>query len=291
VTERLRELFEDLLVDEPEPNFTIDEVVQDGYEEQHKWQRRRPMLVGVAAAVVFLLAGIVARSWNGDEDLVTRSGGWSTTSSPTTAERPASSTTAAPSTTTPSTTATSATTTSATSATTASDPPAGGGGGGGGGGGEELLPDPGFEASPPGWDDFGPSTVLAVSSAARNGRHALAVTTRAGGPERVVTGTTNDPVEVTTTSGVRYTGTCWVRSAQAIEVRVQLQEYTADWVRSGDPTPSNPVALSDPGRWYQVGVTHTGSGDGHLLPLTVFTDDVFSGDAPLLVDDCSLTAG
>ena len=154
-------------------------------------------------------------------------------------------------------------------------------------GSANILADPGFEAPTMGWVVFGPSTTLARSTTARTGGSALKVTSSATGT--VVAGATDHPVRATTVAGRRYTATCWARSSRTVSVRVQLQEYTQGWKRVTDPTASDKVVLSDPGRWYQVTVGYTPTNTGNLLPLTVFSTSLAPGGAELLVDDCSLT--
>lgn len=285
MTERLRELFDDVVADEPAPTVTVDELVRAGRGEVRRRQRRRQVVLGAAAAIVLVIAGLVVRGMGGgDQELITQSGPRPTTSQPTTTDRPPEGETTTSTTATPQTTASSTTATTTAPATSSppstSSPPA-----------QELLTDPGFEASPPDWSVFGSSTELRpVTDAPRTRRQALAVVTTATGPDRVVAGATNTSLVLRTVPGARYTATCWARSDEPIRARVQLQEYTVDWQRAGDPTPSAPVTLTDPTRWYQVSVTHTATGTGNQLPLSVFTTDLFAPNPPLVIDDCHLTA-
>jgi hypothetical protein len=287
MTERLRELFDEMLTDEPPLVVTVDDVVGSGRRERQQEQRRRRVVVAYAvAAVVLLVVGLVTwgSSGDGDDDgdVFTEDD-----STPMMEPAPEVSDGLGPSLpsdkSTESTGSTAGTTTTSTSSPSGSTPPSTATPSG-----EELLTDPGFESVPPDWNDFGPSTWLDPVDTARTGAHALAVTTSAPGPDPVVAGATNTPATTRTVPGVRYTATCWARSDIPIRARVQLQEYTDDWQRAGDPTPSEPVTLADPGRWYQVSATHTATGSGNQLPLTVFTTDLFVDDAPLVVDDCSL---
>lgn len=149
-----------------------------------------------------------------------------------------------------------------------------------------LLADPGFEGDPPGWRTFGPATTLVVDDRARSGDQALRITTTVTGP--ATTGATADPTLVRTVAGATYTASCWVRSDLEIKAYVQLQEYTTDWERAGDAAPSPAVVLSDPDRWYLASVTYTATTDGNLLPLSVFSHNLRDGHGMLLVDDCTL---
>lgn len=153
--------------------------------------------------------------------------------------------------------------------------------------GENLLSDPGFEAEPPGWTTFGPATKLRAVSRARGGDQALRVTTTRKGP--VTAGATSTPREPTR-KGRTYVASCWVRSADPISVRIQVQEYTPDWKSVTRPTVSSPVRLGDD-EWRQVTLTYTATTDGNLLPLTVQSHNLTADGPSFTVDDCSLTSG
>lgn len=148
------------------------------------------------------------------------------------------------------------------------------------------LTDPGFEADPPVWGAFGTSVVLTSVTAARSGSRALQIGTTGAAP--VTAGATNGGEQVPTVTGRTYSASCWVRSASAVKVRIQVQEYTPAWERVTAPAPSAPVTLSNPNMWYQVTLTYTATTTGNILPLSVFSHDLAAGGATLLVDDCSL---
>jgi hypothetical protein len=268
MTRDLRGLFEQMLEDEPPLELTVDDIVSAGAREVAG--RRR--LVGLSLAAVLLLvvglaAAVEVTSGGGE-------GSVSVTAPPAASgpdEPPVSVTTTQP----PATSTTS--TTGRT--TTMSSPPAGVAA-------EEELPDPGFEADPLGWSTFGPATVLTPVPDARTGKQALEIATTSA--TQLVAGATNRPVLVETVAGRRYEASCWVRSAAPIDAVVQLQEYTKDWERAGDPAPSPTVTLIDPTRWYQLTVTYTAQNSGNQLPLSIFSPDLAPTTPTLLVDDCSL---
>jgi eukaryotic-like serine/threonine-protein kinase len=151
---------------------------------------------------------------------------------------------------------------------------------------KNLLPDPGVEASPPGWVKFGTGILTQVTTH-HSGAHALQVTTDATGATSA--GATNRPVQAITGAGRRYRASCWVRASGSVNAYVQLQEYTKDWVRAGDAA-AGKVALTVPDRWYQVSVSYTAAKSGNQLPLSVYSNGLRAGGVALLVDDCVLVA-
>jgi len=295
MTPPIRDLFEELLVDEPPLELSVDDIVGRG--DRRTARRRRVVGLSMAAALALVvgLAVVVANVSSGGSD-----GGVSVTAP---ADDPTPPPTRPPSTTSDPTAETSPSTGEpasgdpapgegsptppASSPTTVAPPPSAGG--------DEQLPDPGFEATPAGWSTFGPSTVLTPLATARSGAGALQIETTA--TTAVVAGATNRPVLVTTVAGQRYRASCWVRSpadgdgdggGDPARAQVQVQEYTTDWQRAGDAAPSDRVTLTDPGRWYPVTVTYTARQSGNQLPLTVFSTDLRAGGPTLLADDCSL---
>lgn len=102
-------------------------------------------------------------------------------------------------------------------------------------------------------------------------------------------GATSTPREPTR-KGRTYVASCWVRSADPISVRIQVQEYTPDWKSVTRPTVSSPVRLGDD-EWRQVTLTYTATTDGNLLPLTVQSHNLTADGPSFTVDDCSLTSG
>ncbi|GAA3892881.1 hypothetical protein GCM10022243_67300 [Saccharothrix violaceirubra] len=154
--------------------------------------------------------------------------------------------------------------------------------------GTNLLPDPGAEAYPPNWTAFG-SGVVGQDDIRRTGSKSLRVTTTATGANSAGATTRSDSSR--TAEGTTYRAECWVRSSGRIGVFLQVQEYTPDWQRVGEPVPSAKTALDDPGRWFPVSVTYTATRGGNLLPITVFSNNLRAGGDALLVDDCSLTTG
>jgi hypothetical protein len=260
MTPPLRDAFERLLVDEPPLELTVDEVVRRGRQRQGR--RRRG--VGLAAAAALVIGLGVAANLAASTD-----------------DSPAASSTSVPATTptTAATTGSTATTATTASTTTTAPPPPP----------EEQLPDPGFEAATLGWSTFGPATTLTPVTTARSGDHALEISSTVTVDD--VAGATNRPVQVTTVAREHYQATCWVRSTQVITAHVQVQEYTREWARAGDPAASDRVTLADPGRWYQVRVEYTAQASGNQLPLTVFSTKLRPGGPTLLVDDCSLVIG
>ena len=260
----LRGLLEQMLEDEPPLELTVDDIVAAGDREVAG--RRRRVGLSLAAALLLVvglaIAAVDVTSGGGE-------GSVSVTAPPAASDPdgpPVSVTTTQPPA--PSTTAT---TTQPPVSTTPAD---------------EELPDPGFEADPLGWSTFGPATVLTPVPDARTGKQALEIATTSS--TQVVAGATNRPVLVNTVAGRRYEATCWVRSAAPIDAVVQLQEYTKDWDRAGDPAPSPAVTLADPARWYELTVTYTAQQSDNQLPLSVFSPDLAPSGPTLLVDDCSL---
>ena len=300
MTPRLRDAFDRMLVDEPPLELTVDAIVAGG--ERRAARVRRVVGLSTAAAVLLVvgIAAVVTRAaTSGDGDGRVSVTAPADSDAPVD-EVPSSAPTSGAPTTTPVTTAPDPEPgsdgglgtgpdqgpgTTAGPGSTVVDPPAGAAVTSG-----ELLGDPGFEAAPPGWSDFGAAPVLTPVTGARTGAHALHVAGAASG--EVVAGATNRPATVLTEAGRRYRASCWARADGAagagVGVRVQVQEYTTGWERVTDPAPSAEVVLAEPGRWYPVTVTYTAQGSGRLLPLSVFSNDVDAGGPGFVVDDCSL---
>jgi hypothetical protein len=158
--------------------------------------------------------------------------------------------------------------------------------GGGTSAATNQLPDPGFEGVPQGWAVFGPATVHTPTDVVHGGAQALRITTTSAAP--VVAGATNRPVLVITTAGTTYTASCWVRATKFLAVYLQIQEYTLNWQRAGDPAQSTRLEITDATRWYQISITYTAQQNGNQLPLTVFGSDMVAGGAALIADDCAL---
>jgi len=144
MTDRLRDVFADLLDDEPPMRLAVPVVMAAG---RRRLGRRRRVVVGTAigALVAFGAAGTA---------LAVR-----TEQPPVVADRNVTDASVLPA-------ASGSSTAPASRGPTAT-----------------TLPDPGFEHSPPGWATFGPETVLTPVGTARSGRRALRITTTVTRPE------------------------------------------------------------------------------------------------------------
>ncbi|WP_238005260.1 hypothetical protein KZZ52_17110 [Dactylosporangium sp. AC04546] len=275
MTDRLSALLADLVTDTPPSARSLTDMIDKGRRIRRRRRRMAVAAVGVtAAAGMAVLTTVVGMGLgiSGDPH------------SPATAG--ASSAPAGPS---PTVTVVATAPSGEAGATTRSPgPPPGSGAASIPAGPRERLGDPGFEATPPGWAVFGPSTVLTAVPAGRSGRQALKITSTGQPP--VIAGATNNPVRVITSAGTVYQAICWVRSDSVIKAFIQVQEYSQTWRRAGDPQPSTHVELVDPARWYKLSVTYTAAHDGNLLPLSVLSDDLHAAGPSLVVDDCSLTS-
>lgn len=291
MTKPLRDVFGDLLGDEPPLELGVDQIVDQG--RRRRARRRSITTASLAAALVSAVslgAGYaISRPAGQAPDSATASDATPTvalsrSSSPTSTPPP---TTSRVPTHVPSRQPTpgvsdrpsSTSTTGAVTSRPPTRPPLAP---------RNQLVDPGFEATPLNWDVFGPATRLAPTDAAHGGQQAVRITTTSTSP--VIAGTTSRPVLVRTAAGTKYTASCWVRSATSLAAYLQVQEYTQDWKRAADPAKSPRQLLTDPLRWYRVAVTYTAAYSGNKLPLTAFGSDMTAGGPALEVDDCSLTS-
>jgi hypothetical protein len=163
-----------------------------------------------------------------------------------------------------------------------------------GSGSSNLLPNPGFETwsngRPAGWTTYGPDTSLTQSSNSHSGSYSVGVATASGGyaASGVSAGGTT-PLVNSTTAGVTYAGSCWVKVSKAITVNIQLHEETPKWVSVSPPATAS-LAISTTTSWYQITVSYTTVRNGDILPFSIFSTNTKSGGATFEVDDCSLTS-
>jgi hypothetical protein len=270
MTRRLHDVFGDMVSREPPLGLRVDELVSRG----ERRRTRRRWFVGSAAVAVLLVplvvVGIVASLASGAPRDFGQPVGAVPSGAASASPIPSPVGTAHP--TLPPDHGASATRRAATPSAT---------------GAENQLADPGFEAHPLNWDKFGPAA-LAPSSVVHGGTQALRITSTSTDPQLVV-GATSRPVLVRTVAGATYHASCWFRASGTLDALVQVQEYTVDWQRAGDPLNAR-LTLTDPGRWYQVSLTYTAAQTGNQLPLAVLGSHLTAGGGlALLVDDCVLT--
>lgn len=156
-----------------------------------------------------------------------------------------------------------------------------------------LLRNPGFEkwsdGLPTGWTEYSAPTSLTRSTIARSGAYAakVATTTKVKAAAGLKDGIT--PTVTATIKGATYSASCWVRASKEITVKIQIHE-TKPTGSSVNSAALRALTVPTTTRWYQLKVNYTAQSSGDYLPMAVYSAELVSGGATLLVDDCSLTA-
>ena len=156
-----------------------------------------------------------------------------------------------------------------------------------------LLANPGFEAwsngSPAGWSAYGPATTFTRSSDAHSGSSSVLVATTYAGYAASGLNDGTTPTINSTTVGITYTGSCWVKASKSITINVQFHEWKHNWTAVSAPAVSS-LTVSSMTNWYQLQVSDAAAGSGDMLPFSVYSTNTRGGGATFEVDDCSVSA-
>jgi fibronectin type 3 domain-containing protein len=154
-----------------------------------------------------------------------------------------------------------------------------------------LLTNPGFETwsngTPAVWSTWGASTTLSRSSDARSGTSSVAIGTTS--TSNTATGVTDyqHPTISSTTTGVPYTASCWVKPSATLSISIQLHELKQ--TGTSVATAVTTTASVPTGGWHQIQVSYTTVGSGDKVPLALFASTK-AGGTTFEADDCSLSS-